>query len=135
MKIAIVGSRRRCSLFDRELVTNIVMNARDRGDTIVSGACRSGADSFAKQICDLYKLTIKEFPVPEKNYKSKWEFREAAFARNKQIAEYCDVCFALVTQDRSGGTENTIDHCHELGKRVFLVLEDGSIVEEEKRQC
>jgi hypothetical protein len=56
VKIAIVGSRRRNTLFDRELVVGIVMNARDRGDVIVSGACRTGADNFAKQVCDMYKL-------------------------------------------------------------------------------
>jgi len=34
----------------------------------------------------------------------------AYFARNKEIAEYCDMLVAVVASDRTGGTENTIQY-------------------------
>jgi len=46
---------------------------------------------------------------------------QAAFARNKLVAEDADVGFALVASDRKGGTEDTVHHFHDLKKRIFLV--------------
>ena len=125
--IAIVGSRRRNTLRDRALVFELVELCKKRGWTVVSGACRDSADSFAKEACDALGVGIREFPVPKVKYKNKWEFTQAAFARNRVIAENCGACFALVHSDRTGGTENTISHCFDLGKTVYIVRDDGSV--------
>jgi predicted Rossmann fold nucleotide-binding protein DprA/Smf involved in DNA uptake len=130
MKIGIVGSRRRATLKDRQIVTDIIYKAvfkfgKDEIE-IVSGGCRSGADSFAKETATIYKLKYKEFPIQEDPPpKHKGEFTERAYARNRQIAEYSDVVFALIHDDRTGGTENTIKHCQELGTKIFLVDLEG----------
>lgn len=126
MKFAIVGSRRRSSLYDRELVFSIVQHIKEMGGSVTSGACRIGADKFAREACDILGVEILEFPV-EGEFENRWEFAKSAYARNEKIAEACDVCFALVADDRTGGTENTIDHCHRLGKKVFLVDSHGDV--------
>jgi len=129
LRVGIVGSRRRCSLTDRKIVFNlvekIVVNNPHRDVVIVSGACRLGADNFAAEASRIYKLKLVEYPVVPGTYGERWEFAKAAFARNKSIAENSDVGFALVHQDRKGGTENTIHHYHDLKKKIYLVDESG----------
>lgn len=129
-KIGIVGSRRRSSLYDRQLVTDIILSAIKRygkeNIEIVSGGCRRGADKFAKDTALLYGLLYKEFPIrDDPPAKHKREFTERAYARNRQIAEYSDVLFALVTDDRTGGSESTIRYAEEFGRQVFCVDDDG----------
>lgn len=131
MKIGIVGSRRRNSLNDRQMILDLVRDLKTKfGEKLelVSGGCRTGADNYAEDASRIHVVKMKIF-LPVGNVKSKWEFRVAAFARNRQIAEYSDVLFAQVSSDRTGGTENTIAHAVELGKRerCFLLDIDGSI--------
>lgn len=125
LRVAIVGSRRRASLRDRkivfDLVERLVASNPDRDVVLVSGACRLGADHFAAEASKIYNIPIKEFPVPPGEYTQRWQFAQAAFARNKLVAEDADVGFALVAPDRKGGTEDTVHHFHDLEKRIFLV--------------
>lgn len=129
LRVGIVGSRRRCSLLDRKIVFNLVERLigenPGRQLTIVSGACRLGADNFAAEAARLYKVNLVEFPVPPGDYSERWMYAKAAYDRNRKIAENSDVGFALVHKDRKGGTENTILHYHDLKKNVFLVDERG----------
>lgn len=131
LRVGIVGSRKRHSLKDRKLVFDIVdrlieINKR-REVIIISGACRLGADEFAAQAARAYKIKLIEFPVPNIRYESKRDYAVAAFSRNKTIAENSDCCFALVSDDRVGGTENTIKHFLEMNKKVFIVNVLGMI--------
>ncbi len=94
----------------------------------VSGGCPSGADAFCKEFCKLFDWQYKEHPVDQSTpITSKWEFRKRAFARNELIAFDSDFIFAEVSNDRTGGTEDTIGHMRRLRKPVFVVLSDGSI--------
>lgn len=131
LRVAIVGSRRRNTTVDCAIVETIVRNVKllnpFRDVVIVSGACPLGADKFAAMCAPVHGCGLLEFKVPKIRYASKHAFREAAFARNREIAENCDICFALVHSDRTGGTENTIGHCVDLGKTCYLVLDDGAI--------
>lgn len=132
-KVAIVGSRRRNTLRDRkivfDLVDRLVKENPDRNVVIVSGGCRSGADAFAEEAADLGHIDKQIFPVPKfPPIESRWEFRKRAYARNKLVAEACDVIYALVYPDRKGGTENTIEHAEKLDKKIFLVNIFGKIV-------
>lgn len=133
LRIAIVGSRRRNSSFDEALVEEIIRKIKFSNPmtrlTIVSGACHSGADNFAAKFAVLYGCDLVEFPVPKIAYSSTASFREAAFSRNRDIANACHICFALVHADRTEGTENTIGHCLDLGKTCYLVHDDGSITD------
>ena len=130
LKIGIVGSRRRATLRDRQLVyecvKSAVRNNPNKDIVIVSGACRSGADSFAAEAAKVMGVELLEFPVTG-SHASKWSYAQEAFARNELIAEHSDMGFALCHPDRTGGTENTVSHYIRMGKRVFNVLEDGSL--------
>lgn len=129
--VGIVGSRRRNSLSDRKLVFKIVENLvskfADRKVILVSGACPKGADHFASEAARSFSLEIVEFPVPKQNYESRGQFAQAAFARNKLIADRSDIGFALVSDDRTGGTENTISHFKSQKKKVYVVNENGEV--------
>jgi hypothetical protein len=136
MKVAIVGSRRRSSYKDRSYVYRLVdqlgHEAHLEGDgyplEFVSGACPLGADAFIAEVCKVLGLSIKEFPVDHSTpITSAWEFAKRAYARNRQIAEYADVVYALVHSDRTGGTENTIEHARTLKKPVYIVDDVGRI--------
>lgn len=130
MRIGIVGSRRRNSLFDRKIVFDIVLRAiKDSGKNliIVSGGA-SGPDSFAEEAADVLGVEKVIHRIPnDPPAKHRGEFVERAYARNRLIAEDSDVIFALVHYTRTGGTENTVKHANELGKKVFLVQVDGQI--------
>lgn len=128
MKIAIVGSRRRDTGFDSDLVGDIVRFCIGNNHEIVSGACPLGADNFAARHCMAWSYPITEFPVPKIKYSSRWAFAQAAYARNRLIAEACDICFALVSDDRTGGTESTISYCIDLNKPIYLVSSTGSCI-------
>lgn len=128
MRVGIVGSRRRNSIFDHELVTRIVDNCRKNGFTVVSGGCERGPDGFAEAACKTLGVHIDVYRVPtDPLIESRHEFTRRAYARNRTIAEKSDVMFALVSSDRTGGTENTIRHGHELGKKVYLVDARGKV--------
>lgn len=125
LRVGIVGSRRRCSLKDRKIVFDIVKKLKDLRDvdvTVVSGACRLGADNFAAEAARFYGVKLVEFPVPKKQYTHRGEFAMEAFARNRLIAENSDYGFALVHSSRTGGT---VSHYNDLKKKVFLVDDDG----------
>lgn len=128
LRVAIVGSRRRASLHDRkivfDLIERLIKSNSHRDLVLVSGACRLGADNFAAEASKIYGVPIKEFPVPSGDYKGKWQFAQAAFARNKLVAEDATVGYALVAEDRKGGTEDTVKHFLNLKKNIYLV--DGT---------
>jgi len=102
-RIGIVGSRRRNRGVDRKVVREQFLEIYEHGDIIVSGGCPKGADNFAQQIA-------KEYGIPIMIYYPNWKKfgRGAGFVRNLEIANDSDVLLACVTEDRKGGTEDTI---------------------------
>lgn len=131
-RVGIVGSRRRSTLTDRKIVLRLVDWLIDqeasRGRLVlVSGGCENGADSFAETAARINERQIVVFPIDKKGATSRWEFTERAYERNEKIARESEELFCLVSSDRTGGTENTISHAIKLGKRVFLVLENGDV--------
>ena len=139
MIVGIVGSRRRNSpedlrtlekTFVKVLATELGVYFGDIDDlgsslkdvTIVTGDCDEGGDSFAVYLAYIYKcnLDVKRIKDPETgeemNFENhRWfpyyEMVKIFYARNKEIAkEPLDFLIALVTKDRTGGTENTIKH-------------------------
>ena len=127
--MAIVGSRRRNTLVDRAFVDKVIQRAIEKWKDviIVSGGCPKGADDFAENIAKTMALPVHIFRIPkDPPIENKWEFTKRAYARNALIAEDCDVMFALVHRDRTGGTEDAVKKALGLGKIVWLVFEDGS---------
>ena len=101
--IGIVGSRRRNSKDDFNLVERKFLDLYEDGDEIVSGGCAKGADAMAEHLA-------KKHQVPMKIYYAQWDRlgKRAGFARNTNIAEDADHLIACVAGDRTGGTEDTV---------------------------
>lgn len=114
--IGIVGSRRRDSDKDYGRTCLAFSKVYLQGDRIVSGGCPKGGDRFAEIIAKQDGLTITiHYPDWDRHGKS------AGFIRNSLIAEDCDILIAVVAEDRTGGTEDTIKKAKKLGKKVILV--------------
>jgi len=101
-KIGIIGSRRRDSEKDFKVCLEKFREIYEEGDEIVSGGCPKGGDSYAERIA-------KKFGIPIKIYFPDWRLgKGAGFARNTFIARDSDEIIAVVAEDRTGGTEDTI---------------------------
>jgi hypothetical protein len=101
--IGIIGTRRRTSLEDYDKVLTAFKEMYEDGDEIVSGGCPRGGDQFAEEIAESYQ-------VPIKIYYAQWDKhgKAAGFIRNQDIARDADVMIACVSEDRTGGTEDTL---------------------------
>ena len=106
--IGIIGSRRRNENSDLRSCIEVFKTVYKKGDKIVSGGCPQGGDRFA-------------------NWKKYG--RGAGFQRNGYIAEDSDVLIAVVSPDRTGGTEDTITKAQKLGKRIVLVTDEKQEIE------
>jgi len=101
--IGIVGSRRRDSLKDLELVKVKFFELYQKGALIISGGCPKGGDRFAEIIAKNNGIPILIFYPDWMKYG-----KVAGFLRNRHIAENSEFLIACVAQDRTGGTEDTI---------------------------
>jgi hypothetical protein len=105
MIVGIVGSRRRNSMTDKELIKQELLKILKEYSVvkICSGGCSRGGDYFAEELSKEFKLEIKI-------YKADWNQhgKGAGFIRNTDIARDSDVLIACVSSDRTGGTEDTI---------------------------
>jgi len=111
--IGIIGSRRRNSKQDLQLLEAKFLSIYKNGDEIVSGGCPKGADAMGEYLA-------KKHQVPIKIYYAEWDNigRGAGFARNTYIARDSDELIAVVAEDRTGGTEDTV--------KKFLKVNDES---------
>lgn len=129
LRIGIIGSRRRSSFRDRKMILDLVRELVETTAAeivIVSGGCRKGADSFAEEAAHAHGLRKSIHPVPDDPpVKHRGEFRERAFARNLLVAQDCHVMYALVSDDRTGGTENTLGHMGDLKKDYWTIDSSG----------
>ena len=114
--IGIVGSRRRHSKNDFILVEQAFLDIFTSDDIICSGKCPTGADHFAEILANIYEVDTLFYPAKWKRHG-----KAAPFIRNEQIAKASDVLIACIAQDRTGGTEDTIEKYKKLGK-VKLIL-------------
>ena len=114
--IGIVGSRRRDSQEDYELLLKAFLEIYEEGDKIVSGGCPKGGDFFAEVIANKAKIPIII-------HKAEWNKygRGAGMKRNTYIAEDSDIIIAIVAPDRTGGTEDTIRKAIKLGKKIIII--------------
>lgn len=116
-KIGVVGSRRRDSGDDYHAVRNKLLEYYEEGDVIVSGGCPKGADNFAEDIAREIGATIIIHHANWGEYK-----KQAGFMRNTRIAEDSDWLIACVSEDRTGGTEDTIKKFEKLGKTKWVAV-------------
>lgn len=102
--IGIVGSRRRDTNDDYNKLLKAFDMVYQEGDKIVSGGCPKGGDAMAERLARKIGCTITiHFPAWDKHGKV------AGFIRNGLIAQDADVLIALVADDRTGGTEDTVE--------------------------
>jgi len=114
--IGIVGSRRRDAPEDMEKCRMALLEVYQSGDTLVSGGCSRGGDRF----CEVF---ARQYGIPIKIHPAEWDRLgpAAGFLRNTYIAQDCDVLIAVVSEDRTGGTEDTVKKADKMGKKVILV--------------
>lgn len=119
--IGIVGSRRRDSQEDFKTCWNAFLTIYEDGDRIVSGGCKSGGDRFAEIIAEKFGLTIENGGLII--YDANWEKfgKRAGFMRNTYIAEDADIIIAVVANDRTGGTEDTLKKAMKFHKKIVIV--------------
>lgn len=104
MNIGIVGSRTRDTAEDLQLVKKAFFKLNIfKGDVIISGGADKGADRFAYSIAKVEGLKlIIHFPKYGQGIPACY------FIRNTEIARESDILIACVSDDRTGGTEDTI---------------------------
>lgn len=119
MKIGIVGSRRR---LDKKNICDFVRTLDKEKDVVVSGGCK-GVDKWAVDLAKRLGMKTEVFLPILEGRMSRWEIVQAYYARNKKIAKNSDMVVAFVMNDRTGGTENTLEHCTELSKPTMTLLE------------
>ena len=116
--IGIVGSRRRDTDFDREIVVDKFIEIYSKGDFIISGGCPQGGDRFAEYIAKVEGIPILIF-YP-KTTSSGWKkFKE----RNTLVAKFSTkALIACVASDRKGGTEDTIKKYERLHRKKAILV-------------
>ncbi len=115
--IGIVGSRRRDTEEDFNIVKEKFFEIYSDGDKICSGLCPHGADRFALIISDRYNITPIWFPAEWEKYG-----KNAGKRRNTDIAKTSDILIACVAPDRKGGTEDTIKKFEKFHKRKSIIV-------------
>jgi hypothetical protein len=117
MIIGIVGSRRRNLKRDYTKTVKAFLKIYTKGDTLVSGGCKVGGDEFAERIAKFFFVPIKIYPAEWSKFG-----KSAGFQRNTYIAQDADVLIAVVSEDRTGGTEDTISKYEKLGKTKLILV-------------
>ena len=129
-KVAIVGSR----TYTNEIkIKDLIFKLHQKyGDDlqIVSGGQPQGADGFAKKYALYFNVQYVDFPPihfvwnewciePAYKYSKRYHVSNY-FARNKQVAQYCDILYAFIPSGHnSPGTESTIKFAEKMGKKVI----------------
>ncbi len=115
--IGIIGTRKRNSKKDFELTKLQFLKIYNPGDIICSGLCPKGGDNFAVILAKQFNIETLWFPAEWKKYS-----RAAGFIRNSDIAKNSDILIAIVSNDRTGGTEDTIKKYLKLGKTKLILI-------------
>lgn len=124
MRVGIVGSRRRT---DRESVERLVRSLK-HSDVVISGGA-TGPDTWAIEAADKVPLSHVEHLPRIRPGMSRGEMVEAYYARNLEIVLDCEVLYAFVARDRTGGTENTIKHAIREGMDIHIMVETEEVDE------
>ena len=117
-RVGIVGSRRR---LDKDAVGRLVSTLK-ASDVVVSGGCR-GIDRWSIEFAEARHLSHHEHLPVILPGMSRDEIVQAYYTRNRRLANDVDLLYAFVSQDRTGGTENTIGYAKEFGCPVIIVPE------------
>lgn len=120
MYLGVVGSRRRDTPADKELIRQAILKF-DR-PVLVSGGCKRGADAFAEELAAELGLEIIVFLPDLYGVKTRFDYAARCYARNTLIADESDRLIACVAPDRKGGTEDTIKKFRKYNPSDRLIL-------------
>lgn len=109
---------------DRQTVTKIVGDLPS-GTVVVSGGCR-GVDLWAAEDARKAGLHVIEILPDLAGVRSRGEASRRYHDRNTLVVAQCDRLIALVSNDRKGGTEDTVKKARAAGKPVVIVGPDGA---------
>lgn len=124
-KIIIIGTRKRDTKEDFEIVWQAFRKYYEEGDTIISGGCPQGGDRFAEVIARRMGLTESNGgltihrPAKVESGAPQWRYTQEFYKRNGLVAnetEEDSIVLACVAPDRTGGTEDTIKKINRRGK-------------------
>ena len=132
MKLAIVGSRayNNCAKI-RIFIEKYVGFYGAANLEIISGGCPHGADAIAKKLALEMGLKYIEFPPihskhnsycvnPPESYNKPYHVSNY-FARNSEIAQYCEHLVAFIVEGiKASGTMDTFGKATKLKKHCFL---------------
>ncbi len=114
--IAIVGSRARS---DRETVDLFVARLPTHCVVVSGGA--PGPDTWAEQAAGKHGLAVKVFRPDLEGARSQGQLTRRYHRRNQLIVDAADEVVALVSPNRTGGTEDTIKRALRKGIPVTLL--------------
>jgi hypothetical protein len=140
--IGVVGTRRRDTWEDYIKVRDVVLSIYEPGDVLVSGGCPKGGDRFAMIIAlvlagwkeevilfrthmPALKVLCEQENAPIRVYWADWKKygKAAGILRNTPIArDSTKALVACVSQDRTGGTEDTIKKFQKFHPKAQLLL-------------
>lgn len=115
MKVAVVGSRSRT---DRHAVEAAVQSL-PADAIVVSGGCE-GPDQWAVTAARGRGLRVVEHLPDLAGCKQHFEFTKAYHARNQHVVDDCDQVIAFVSDNRKGGTEDTIRRARKAGRFIDI---------------
>lgn len=122
IRVGIVGSRSRNTPKDKNVIRKVLKKQIAKGYKIhvVSGGCSRGADRFAEELAKELNLGISIHKPDVKPNCERWEYAQAAYARNTLIANECNLLLA-VWDGVSGGTKDTIDKAEKQNKPIIYL--------------
>jgi hypothetical protein len=86
---------------------------------LISGGCR-GVDTWAADAARARGLQVVVHLPDLDGARARWETTKRHYARNQVVVDDCDQVIAFVSNERRGGTEDTIDRAHAAGKPVLF---------------
>lgn len=128
--VGVVGSRSRNSMDDVDILfeaaDNIIETAKKKNVEVrfVSGGCKKGADAIIKSFAqdlnwNFYEHLPDESKLPKNPSRNDWT--KIFYERNIKIVNDSDFIVAMVSKDRKGGTEHTIEQAKKKGITVIII--------------
>ena len=97
-----------------------LVDSLDDDDVVISGGC-DGVDTWAENRAKDRGLETDIYLPDFSGCSEYYDYCNAYYERNRKIVENSDVIYAFVSEDRTGGTENTIKHAKELEVPVKIM--------------
>ena len=117
--IAIIGARERT---DQETVDRLVEGFP--ADTILVSGGAPGPDTWAEEAARKRGLATLIFAPDLEGARSQGQITRRKHKRNQLIVDAADEVIALVSADRTGGTEDTIERAKRKGIPIKLIFEE-----------